>query len=188
MVAAFLIGVSFIAYRSYNALEELIITPSEEATRFREQLESARLVNQSIEQLKVDLKAENVIIRQFHNGKHDLTGIPFTEASPTYYTDGYEDFGDETVSTMNESLRRIWKQIDRPECVVLYSPMDSSSRKYFKTYKLTKVVQCPLTNLLNYPVGTITVGFSESDTNDGVAVSKTSAIAKRVTGYLSNGY
>lgn len=188
MVAAFLVGVSFIAYRSYNALEELIITPSEEATRFREQLESARLVNQSIEQLKVDLKAENIVIRQFHNGRHDLTGIPFTEASSTFYTDGYDDLGDEAVSTMNESLRQIWKQIDRPECVVLYSPMDSSSRKYFKTYKLTKVVQCPLTNLLNYPVGTITVGFSESDTNDGVAVSKTSAIAKRVTGYLSNGY
>lgn len=188
IVAVFLVGVSYIAYRSYNALEEMIITPSEEAARFREQLESAQLVNQSIEQLRSDLKANNVVIRQFHNGKHDLTGIPFTEASSTFFTGEYDDPGDEAVSTMNISLRKMWKQIDRPECVVLYSPTDSSSRKYFKTYNLTKVVLCPLTNLLNYPVGTIAVGFSVSDTDDALAVNKTSAIAKRVTGYLSNGY
>lgn len=166
----------------------MVITPSEEATRFKEQLESTKLVNESIEQLRIDLKADNVVIKQFHNGRHDLTGIPFTETSSTYYTDGYEDTSDEAVSTMNGSLGLMWRRIDKPECTILYKPIDSSSRRYFKAYKLMKVVQCPLTNLLNYPIGTITVGFSAGDTNDELAVSKTSAIAKRVTGYLSNGY
>jgi hypothetical protein len=186
--AILIICLGYISYRSYSTLEELIVTPSEEATRFREQLESAKLVNESLNQLKTDLHAHSVIIRQFHNGRHDLTGIPFTETTATYYTEGYDLSGDEPVSSMNVSLRRIWTQIDKPECAVLYGPVDSSSRRYFKIYNLQKVVQCPLTNLLNYPIGTITVGFSVGDTDDKVAVYKTSAIANRVTGYLTNGY
>jgi hypothetical protein len=56
-------------------------------------------------------------------------------------------------------------------------------------YELNRVVECPLTNLLNYPIGKITVGFSaDSTVSDEVAVSKTATIAKRVTGYLNNGY
>lgn len=189
MVAFFILCIGYVGIRSYTALESLIVTPDEEAIRFKQQLESANLVNSSIEQLRVDLKAENVVIRQFHNGRHDLTGIPFTETSSTYYTDTYDDGGDEAVSSMNTSLRRIWKQIDRPQCVVFYEPVDASTGKYFKAYKLTKIVQCPLTNLLKYPVGTITVGFSErSSVGDEVVINKTEAIAKRVTGYLINGY
>jgi hypothetical protein len=188
LAAVLIMCAGTIAYKSYSTLEQMIVTPDEEAIRFKEQLESAKLVNESLNQLNADLGAHSVIIRQFHNGRHDLTGIPFTETTASYYTDEYELSGDEPVSSMNMSLRRIWTQIDKPECTVLYGPVDSSSRRYFKAYNLHKVVQCPLTNLLNYPIGTITVGFSAGDTNDTVAVNKTSAIAKRVTGYLTNGY
>lgn len=188
-IAIFIICMSYVGYKSYNTLEQLVVTPSEEATRFREQLESAKLVNQSIEQLRIKLKAENVVIRQFHNGRHDLTGIPFTESSATFYTETYNDDGDEAVSSMNGTLRQVWKQIDSPECIVIYSPIDHSSRHYFSTYKLNRVVVCPLTNLLKYPVGVIEVGFTESSTtSDDEAIKETSAIAKRATGYLSNGY
>jgi hypothetical protein len=97
--------------------------------------------------------------------------------------------GTEAVSTMNTSLRKIWVIIDKPTCVVLDGPVDSSTRKYFMAYELNRVVECPLTNLLNYPIGKITVGFSaDSTVSDEVAVSKTATIAKRVTGYLNNGY
>lgn len=188
LAAVLIISLAYISYQSYSRLEELVVTPAEEASRFREQLESAKLVNQSLNQLKTDLKSHSVIIRQFHNGRHDLTGIPFTETTATYYTEEYDLSGDEPVSSMNVSLRRIWTKIDKPECTVLYGPVDSSSRRYFKAYNLQKVVECPLTNLLNYPIGTITVGFSEGSTDDAVAITKTSAIAKRVTGYLTNGY
>ena len=188
LMAVLIICLGYVSYKSYSTLEEMIVTPSEEAARFREQLESAKLVNESLNQLNTDLGSHSVIIRQFHNGRHDLTGIPFTETTATYYTDGYELSGDEPVSSMNGSLSKIWVQIDKPECTVLYGPVDASSRRYFKAYNLEKVVECPLTNLLNYPIGTITVGFSEGNTDDTVAITKTSAIAKRVTGYLTNGY
>lgn len=189
LVASFLICMGYIGYKSYDRLEQLVVTPDEEATRFREQLESSKLVNDSLEQLRVTLGAHSIVIKQFHNGRHDLTGLPFTEASATFYTDNYEDVGDEPLSSMNGTLRKIWSDIADPRCVVLNAPVDSSSRRYFKENGLVRIVECPLTNLLNYPIGTITVGFSASSTtSDQVAMNKTSAIAKRVTGYLNNGY
>jgi hypothetical protein len=190
LVAVFIICASFIAYKSYSTLEQLVVTPDQEATRFQKQLESSKLVNQSLEKLRVDLNAQSVVIKQFHNGRHDLTGIPFSEASDTYYTDTYDDVGDETISSMNGSLRKMWSRIDSPECISIDSPVDSSSKKYFKNYKLTKVVECPLTNILNYPIGLIQVGFSGDNTTkeDRDALSKTYTISKSVTGYLKNGY
>lgn len=188
LTAVLIISLSYITYKNSSTLDELIVTPAEEASRFKEQLESANLVNQSLNQLNTDLGSHSVIIRQFHNGRHDLTGIPFTETTATYYTDAYELSGDEPVSSMNVSLTKIWTKIDKPECIVLYGPVDSSSRRYFKTYDLHKTVECPLTNLLNYPIGTISVGFTADGTDDKIALAKTSAIAKRVTGYLINGY
>jgi hypothetical protein len=179
---------SYIGFKSYNNLEQLIVTPDEEAIRFKDQLESSKLVNDSLEQLRATLGAHSAVIKQFHNGRHDLTGIPFTEASATFYTESYEEVGDEPLSSLNGSLRKMWVQIQNPKCIVLNAPVDSSSRRYFKAYSLTRVVECPLTNLLNYPIGTITVGFSESNTTDEEAIERTSAIAKRVTGYLNNGY
>jgi hypothetical protein len=189
MVAIFLVSISYVAVKSYDRLEQMVITPDEEAVRFREQLESAKLVNESLENLRLSLGAHSVVIKQFHNGRHDLTGIPFTEASATYHTDSYDNMGTEAVSTMNTSLRKIWAEIDKPTCVVLNAPIDSSTRKYFMAYELNRIVECPLTNLLNYPIGKITVGFSADNTiSDEVAVARTAAIAKRVTGYLNNGY
>lgn len=190
ILALLLLIAVYSGYRSYDALETMIITPEEEAARFEKQLEGADLVNKAIENLRVELNADNVIIKQFHNGRHDLTGIPFTEASTTFIStkssDSFIGSKDEPVPTMNRSLRMVWQRIDRPQCTVIYTPVDISTRQYFYTYKLNKVVMCPLVNLLNYPIGIIIVGFSESDTDDKLAIQRTSSISKRVTGYLND--
>lgn len=188
LIAIFLVVTSYIGFKSYNTLEQLVVTPDEEASRFKNQLESSKLVNDSLEHLRSEMGAHSVVIRQFHNGRHDLTGIPFTESTATYYTDNYEGVDDEPLSAMNGSLRRMWSDIRDPRCVVLSAPVDTSSRKYFKNYGLTRVIECPLTNLLNYPIGTVAIGFSGGTVNDKVAIDKTSTIAKRITGYLDNGY
>lgn len=193
LLAFSLIVVSYIGYKSYDTLERIIITPQEEASRFQKQLEGADLVNNALENLRVELKADNVLIKQFHNGRHDLTGIPFTEASTTFLadpaTDGSAHDGsrDEPIPTMNRSLRLVWQEIDRPKCTVLYAPIDVSTRKYFYNHGLNRAVICPLVNLLNYPIGVVVVGFSEGNTvEENFAISKTSQIAKRVAGYLND--
>ena len=179
---------AYIAYRSYDRLENMIVTPQEEAARFERQLESSDLVNKAIENLRVELNADNVIIKQFHNGRHDLTGIPFTEASTTFISteEGHDLAREEPIPTMNKSLRLVWKTIDSPQCVTLNAPVDISTRSYFYTHKVNTAVICPLVNLLNYPIGVIVVGFSEGNTNTEIAVTRTSLIGKRVTGYLND--
>ncbi len=194
IIALFIMLISYIGVKSYTTLEKMVTSPDEEAARFEAQLTSSDIINGALEKLRVDLNADNVIIRQFHNGKHDLTGIPFTGVATTYYSDpldndGHELMTDEPISAMNKSLRQVWQRIDKPECIVIYTPVDSSTRKYFKAHNISRGVVCPLVNLLNYPIGVMIVGFSESSTvSDQRAISQTSMIAKRVTGYLNDGY
>jgi hypothetical protein len=188
LTSIFIIFAAYLGYKSYDVIQSLVITPDMEAERFEKQLTSAEITNEAIEALRIELSAENVIIRQFHNGKHDLTGIPFTSIATTFYVDASDiDPIDEPVSSSNRSLRKVWQRIDKPECVILNEPVDISTRVYFKSHKLRKAAICPLVNLLNYPIGVMVVGFSEGNTiSDAVILDKTSAISKRVTGYLTD--
>lgn len=194
IIAIFIVFAAYLGFRSYDKLESLVVTPDEEAARFEKQLTNSEIINQAIEGLRGDLSADNVLIRQFHNGRHDLTGIPFTGIATTFYVDPFDSDGheaslDEPVSSANKSLRKVWQRIDRPECVIIDQPVDISTRKYFKAHKLNRAAICPLVNLLNYPIGIMVVGLPEKNTlSEDEILQKTSAIAKRVTGYLNNGY
>ena len=178
----------YVGYKSYDMLTSMIITPHEESSRFRAQLESAELVNSAIENLATDLGAHSVVIRQFLNGRHDLTGIPFTEATTTFYTSKFDEIKtEEPLSASNTSLRRMWRSIDNPKCVIVSQGIDVSTRRYFNNYPLARVAICPLVNPLNYPIGTITVGLGlESFASDEQVLTRTHVIAKSVTGYLQN--
>lgn len=187
-MALLIVLAAYVLYKSYDLLQSSIVTPTQEADRFKAQLTSTNLVNESIENLAEELGAHSVIIKQFHNGRHDLTGIPFTEATSTYYTMNFNDVKhEEPLSAYNRSLRLMWRNIDRPECIILTKGADISTTRYFREYGLSRVAICPLTNLLKYPIGTITVGFTAENTlSDRVILNKTHAIAKGVTGYLDD--
>jgi hypothetical protein len=194
ITALFIVLAGYVSVKSYTTLQSLVVTPDQEAARFEAQLTNSDIINRAIEKLRSDLGADNVLIRQFHNGRHDLTGIPFTGISTTFYVDpldnnGHEPSSDEPISAMNRSLRQVWQRIDKPDCSVFYSPVDISTRKYFKAHNLNRAVVCPLVNLLNYPIGVLIVGFSASSTiSDQTAINQTSLIAKSVTGYLNDGH
>lgn len=193
LIALFILCAGYVGYNSYGSLQKLIITPSEEAKRFQHQLENIDLVNNALEKLRKDTQADNVTLRQFHNGRHDLTGIPFTEASVTFFVDpndiaGHEASDTEHIALMDKSLNKVWRRIDSPSCVIIEEPVDVSTRRYFKAHNLDRATICPLVNLLNYPIGIITVGTSKGNQmSDGLLLTKTSNVAKTVTGYL-NGY
>jgi hypothetical protein len=184
LLALFLIAITYISVRSYDTIQKIVITPVEEAHHFNRGLRKAQLVNSAIENLRIDLKAQNVIIKQFHNGRHDLTGLPFTEASITFSTSG-SLAKQEHIASMNTSLRKMWASIDAPECIVQHSALDASTRAYMEEYSLAAVVSCPLTNPLNYPIGVLLVGFVEPEEPTN-AVAETSSVAKRIVGYLND--
>ena len=188
LAGVLIIIMTYIGYRSYDMLERSIISPTEESERFEAQLESAELVNEAIENLAIDLDAHSVVIRQFHNGRHDLTGIPFTEATTTFYTEKVDEIKiEEPLSASNRSLRKMWSSIDNPQCIMITKGIDISTSRYFSKYELSRVAVCPLVNPLKYPIGTITIGLpAQSTASDKEIVSRTHAISKSVVGYLQN--
>lgn len=180
--------VLYIGYRTLDRIETIVVPPSLEATRFHEQLTTSEQVNTALHNLAVDTDAHSVVLRQFHNGKHDLTGIPFTKSSVTFYEmrQSSDDLQEENepISAMSTSLSRVWKRIDDPECIVLLdNGVDKTTKHYMEVHELGSVIICPMVNLLNYPVGTVSVGFKRSDPGKGT-VQKVKNVASQVTGYL----
>lgn len=182
LAAILILGIAFVTYKSYDKLEATFLSPQEEASRFHRALESMQLVNDAMTNLKTDTSATAVTVYQFHNGKHDLTGIPFTSALVTFSTEGYS--ANVPMSTLNSSLRAVWTSIDKPSCTMLTAPVDVESQKYFAQYKLKSEILCPLVNPLNYPIGIVSVGYPTKDVAP-IAIDKTSEVAKRVVGYLN---
>lgn len=181
--------VLYIGYRTLDRIETIVVPPSLEATRFHEQLEASEQVNTSLKNLAVDIDAHSVVLRQFHNGKHDLTGIPFTKSSVTFYeirqTSQSLEENDEPISAMSSSLSKVWTSIDNPKCIVIVDyGIDKTTKYYMQTHELGSVIVCPMVNLLKYPVGTLTVGFKRRDPGPG-AVQKIETVATQVTGYLN---
>ena len=174
--------VLYVGYLTLDRIETIAVPPSLEAERFHQQLDSSEQINQSLEALRKEQGAHSVIVRQFHNGKHDLTGIPFTKSSITFYTmDSELDQMEEPLSAMSTSLSKVWSKIDEPTCIVLDHGIDKNTKHYMDVYELDAIVICPMINLLKYPVGTFTVGYKNKDL---INTDKVNSVAIRVTGYL----
>lgn len=184
-VITILISVSlYIAYEIRESIMMLVVPPSLEADRFHEQLSASEQVNKALDNLRLETNAHSVIVRQFHNGKYDLTGIPFTKSSITFYSleERMEDEYEEPLSAMSTSLNKMWIKIDNPQCIVEDHGLDRTTKHYMDIYELNTIVICPMVNLLNYPVGTMTVGYRQSDKMN---VAEVKNVAHRITGYLN---
>lgn len=174
--------VLYVGYMTLERIETIAVPPSLEAERFHQQLDSSEQINQSLEKLRKSQGAHSVIVRQFHNGKHDLTGIPFTKSSITFYAmDAELEQMEEPLSSMSTSLSKVWAKIDEPACIVLDYGIDKNTKHYIDVYELDTVIVCPMTNLLKYPVGTVTVGYKNRDLLD---LNEVRSVSNQVTGYL----
>lgn len=182
-LSTILIGiVLYLGYRTLDRIETIVVPPSLESERFHQQLSTSEQINLALRNLRSDLGAHSVVLRQFHNGKHDLTGIPFTKASVTFYeADESLLEEDEPLSSMSTSLSKMWKRIDSPECVVLDAPVDKTTKYYMSKNELNFIIVCPMVNLLKYPVGTLTVGMKAVQPG---SVERVHRVASKVTGYL----
>ncbi|MGA1773157.1 MAG: hypothetical protein ACO387_03505 [Flavobacteriaceae bacterium] len=175
----------YIAYEIRESIFLLVVPPEIEAERFHEHLSASQQINVALENLIERTQAHSVVVRQFHNGKYDLTGIPFTKSSVTFSTLTDDTYEEEPISASSTSLHLMWKEIDKPSCITLDHGVDRATKYYMDAYELESIIVCPMINLLNYPVGTITVGYSkQSDMRDSTLVK---GVAQQITGYLENG-
>lgn len=194
VLAILLALASFAAYSSIqngHLLKILAPSPEKEVALFARSLKASEDIAVSLDNLRASTGADQVLIRQFHNGRYDLTGIPFTSVSVTYLSSKkeYEDthfFESKPLAFMGTTARAMWTDIDAPKCVVYHNNIPDVGLRT-ELAGTTRSVICPLVSLLKYPVGTISLHYKDSTSNltDQALIARTEDVAVTITGYLN---
>lgn len=196
VVALFLLTGFSLYWSSINAsaLERLLDDPSRNTAHFEQALQRNEQIDGALINLRSDTNSQKVVVRQFHNGKKDLTGLPFTYISTTHISqpdnasNSAGTYESQPLSTMNGTLRYMWGDAKQPKCIVLNTDesTDFPHKAYLDETGIKISVICPLVNLLNYPIGIVSVGYTKQlKISDELAVqSEVSRVASKLEGYL----
>lgn len=197
ILAVILIMAAYFAFTTsikIDRLNNLAPTANIEQQRFERALDANNQINIAMEETREKLGASRILVKQFHNGRADLTGIPFTSITTTFISSkegfGLSDSAYDTrpLSTMNNTLREIWKSHDKPHCVVksVKSVRDYELKNLLESRGVNKVAYCPMTNLLNYPVGVISLGYvqTENTPSDQVIMQEMQKLSDKIVGFL----
>lgn len=187
---------AYFIYNQSETLSRLIPDPQREGDIFSQSLQRDQQVNQAMEQAKSDLSSDLVGIAQFHNGQYDLTGLPFTKITVTYSTTGealgpIRVYDTRPLSSMNNIMMEMWRDKSNPVCVMreTSSLRDSAYKDRVEATGLEFISLCPLSNIRDYPIGVLGVGYSRNLTpleKDRLKLYQR-AMAFRISGYLQQG-
>lgn len=170
----------------------------QEKQRFDQAIVVDSQVGEALSEIRSQLNADRIVIRQFHNSKTDLTGLPFTSVSTTYYSlapgvgltsESLQSF---PVSTINEQLRMMFVPNEEPRCSVIRPQGDIRDPTYSKNLRDNGVAiafSCPLMNLRGQPVGFIAAAYLTQEKpkpDDDKIMLILNNTGQRVVGYLSN--
>lgn len=168
----------------------------QESVRFDESVVIDTQVNEALNDVRTNINADRVLVRQFHNGRTDLTGLPFASVATTYFSLGpgititEESFGSFPLSTINDVLVRMFVKGQPPKCGSL--TIDEVSNPIFARYLRSNGVEmlyfCPLMNLRSQPVGYIGAGYLTKEkkrpTDDEIQLILNNS-GQRIVGYLA---
>lgn len=136
-----------------------------------------------------------VVVRRFHNGKQDLTTVPFEKVSDVYSSHS-EDFellidSDRTLplSTITFSLKKMWGVNAKDPVCFAQSANDFPSgalRRYFAQHDIVYTAVCPISNIARYPLGFIAVNYREIPTPEQEQrdLARIARAASDVAGYI----
>tara|TARA_B100001146_G_scaffold218190_1_gene223620 strand:+ start:637 stop:1335 length:699 start_codon:yes stop_codon:yes gene_type:complete len=193
----FLCAGGFIVYREVDNLEDYLPTPEYENAQFDESLNRDRQINSALEDAKEFYGADGIVIGQFHNGQYDLTRLPFTKVSITYYVGNLNE--DETgdlydarpISTMNNIMLEMWGDKEKPICVSknVDNLKDMGYRSRMQSTGMKFITLCPLTNLRGYPIGYMSNGyrFIPEEEEKEIILDYQRTLSSRIAGYLQEG-
>lgn len=189
---------SYVIYTQVDTLEQYIPTPEYESAQFEASLTRDEQINASLEDSRVFYDAAGVTIGQFHNGQYDLTRLPFTKVSITYYTGDLSQeqtinlYNARPISTMNNIMLDMWKDKEKPQCIAKATSQlrDIGYKNRMESIGIGFVTLCPLTNIRNYPIGYLSVGYRESDPDPekiDILLDYQRTLSARIAGYLQEG-
>ena len=196
-IMLFLMAISaYFMYSQAEYIAKLLPNPQEESEMFNKAIERDELINSTLEDYRQFYNAKGMVIAQFHNGRYDLTNLPFTNVSITYYV-GDTNASDSIIyesrplSTMTQIMKAIWKSPSGPQCVArqVEDLKDKAYRQRMEETGLRFITICPLINIRDYPIGYVSVGydFVPSKQEQDVLLDYQKTLASRLSGYLQAG-
>lgn len=183
----------WITVKHLTTILEHFPTPQVEQERFGRVLAVDELVHTDLNSTMHGIGADRVIVAQFHNGRVDLTGLPFNFASVTYVATApgiafsEDNFSSVPLSVLNDMLVPMWGQ-GTTRCVHLQADEVKNPvyRARLANNGTKQIIGCPVKNLGGGPVGVLVGSWVASDQiNVEDASSKLSEAAGRISGYLS---
>lgn len=171
--------------------------PEVEAARFARANKATEQINDLLDAKIESLHADRAGVRQFHNGKTDLSGLPFMYVSTTFVRtrEGVSfpesNFAQVPGSTVAEVTSAMWRDYRSPKCITVDVDLieNDNYRAYSKNLGVEVFFACPITNLRMYPIGFMFVSYIEGSTerpSDEEAMRQVAASAERISGYLSS--
>ena len=184
------IGLVFL-YEQQKLIADLI-PPSVEAQSayFEKSIERDYIINSALDVLIDDYSATSATVVQYHNGKHDLTNVPFLYASTTYIAgdipEGFNVYQDTQLSLMSNFNSALWKP--QPNCTYFYTNdlKDVVLKRRYKQFKFETLVACPVVNNAEYPIGYIMAGYSQrlTERQANSIITHLRSVASLMGGYL----
>lgn len=170
-------------------------TAIQEKDRFDQSIVADAQINDSLEYIRKQINADRVVIRQFHNSKTDLTGLPFASVSTTYFamapgvTLVEGSLNPFPLSTVNEQLGRMFRPNETPKCTKIETVEihDPAFLSYLTKNGVSMLYSCPIMNLRGQPVGLIAAGYLTKEKSrplDPEIQAILNNTAERAVGYL----
>lgn len=192
----FLLIVTWSARANISTFIERNPSAAEEKIRFDRSVVADGQINDALKNLREKMNADRILIRQFHNSRRDLTGLPFASISTTYYSAApgvavSNDFqASFPISTVNEQLVQMFKYGTEPQCIkIIYDDVkEEVFRDYLRQNGISLTYACPLIDLRGQPVGVITIHYliaEKKHPEDQVVLASLNDTGIRVVGYLA---
>lgn len=188
----------YVIYSQVDKLVDYIPTPAYENEQFGVSLNRDKQINDALEDAREFYGADIILIAQFHNGQYDLTRLPFTKVSITYYQGNLNPeeqdnlYSARPLSTMNKMMLRMWTDKENPKCIAsrVENLNDILYQQRLQGMGINFVTLCPLTNIRNYPIGYLSAGYRTEETDPesvDIILDYQKTLAARISGYLEEG-
>lgn len=189
---------TYIIYTQVDNLKQYFPTAAHESAQFDASLIRDQQINDALEDSREFYQAKGIVIGQFHNGQYDLTRLPFTKVSVTYYSgdltveEGRTLYDERPLSTMNRIMLDMWADKNSPKCIAKETQelRDVGYRQRMENLGIKFVTLCPITNIRNYPIGYLSVGYDMEDIpreEVEILLDYQRTLSARIAGYLQEG-
>lgn len=169
-IVILLMAILYMTMANGGALSHLAPSVGVEQDRFQKVINSEGLIPNVLEEARDKIGADRLVVRQYHNGKQGISGIPFNfvqtvyaAARPGFGLTDPEAYSSYPISTMSKTLLSMYREGDvtKPQCIIIYNGQaaDPFFKVYLDRYGVQTLIQCPLADRDDNIVGYIAAGY-----------------------------